>query len=121
MSKDLFNEKVIKKIMEYKPEAVSTIDFMRHVFSTHTRIISAYRSKADLTLPGVKLTEDYLPSNSHPRWRAIKRHTLLWVRCDLVQPNRIEIEHNHSIYIVTRPEWEALKRNLKLQANNEDI
>jgi hypothetical protein len=121
--KDLLQTKIIDKILEYKPDAVSTIDFMRHVFNTHTRIISAYRAKNDLIVPGGMMDENFQPEvkQNNGKYRRAKRHALMWVRCDLIHPNRIEVEHLNKIFIMTRPEWESFKRLLKLVPKSEEI
>lgn len=123
MSKDLMQTKIIDKILEYKPDDVDTVDFMKHVFNTHTRLVSGYRVKSDLRMPGAMLTEDFLPDvkQHSDKYRNAHRHNLIWVRCDLVQPNHIEVEHNARIFVLTKEEWTKLKRYLKLANSNEDI
>jgi hypothetical protein len=124
MKKDLFKQKFIIPLLELRPPKVDEETFLKILFSTDSRIISAYYVNGAVEIPGVFLENGTIPHPAKLRLspkRMTKRGTVLWVRVDDRETNKIHVEHKGYVFLLDRTQWNRLKRKLVKMTGSEEI
>ncbi len=109
----LFIEPAIKRLT-YAEDQTLLSNGVPIFFDAEHREVWAAKAKANFLMPGqTKNPDNGLLYNSFDDRRVTKKDEL-FVRFDLREKHKIEIEHNDIVYTLTPFQWERIKEKVEL-------
>lgn len=86
---------------------------VRHFFSSETREIGIYRAMEPLQMPGKRQTEVpafYVVGEGR---RQVKIGQTLLARIDEQMPDRVDVEYDEQVFLLSAAEWQFVSEKLK--------
>jgi hypothetical protein len=117
-------EMFIYPLMKSRPSDMKYRDWLNKLFCTNSRIIRRYYATRKFHIPGLYYAAANIVVPKQGQ-RFIREGSELWVRVDLNQPDRIDVETDtgvgkgSQVFRLTQYEWKSIRGFLKSEDDCE--
>lgn len=118
---DLLRKLLITPLLAHRPPNTDSYDYLEEMWDLKNRIISRYYVEKDFAMLGTYLAQDTIPvSDPTTLDRKVKRGQNLWARVD-DRTGQITVDLSGKVFLVTREEWQKIRRKLTLGKTQQEI